>query len=1074
MVFEFDDFELNEPLFELRRRGLRASVQPKVLKLLLCLVRHRDRVVGKEELIRLLWPTESVGETSLTRAVRGARIALGDSGESQRAIKTVRGRGYRFALSAHERQTQLPDTVSGSGAGDATNTATSTSLFPSLPRSGPGAGGATTTAASLFPSSAEVFVGREGAIQMLEAGLSAARLGCGRMVLLVGEPGIGKTRLVQHFAARARQMGAVPLLGRCVEGEGAPAYWPWLGIVRQYIETRDREHVRALMGAGGDDIAQALPELNRWLPGLAAPPTISSTQARFRFYESMVAFLRHAAAEQPLVLMFDDLQRADQPTVRLLQFLAGELQDMHLLVVGTHRPMDAMPRRVVGDMLSELAQRDPSQCLQLEGLSRIEIASYLERMLVTPAPGSLVEALHEQTAGNPLFLSQIVSVSRAAGAVPPPTGWDLRQVSRGRGLQEAIRRRLETLSTPCRTVLSAAAVIGHEFSMGVLAAVTDTPSDELLRLLGEAISAGVVSASTAVLGRYRFVHGLLPDALYGRLSALEMARLHERVGLALEKLSGADVEPQLAELAHHFLLAAPVGDIDKAVDYSLRAADRAVAQLAHEEAAMHFDRALQALALRPADEARVMGTLAGKGEALFAASDLEGSRAAFERSAAIARKIGSAEGLARVACGIAMPRETARVDEGRIGVLEEAIRTLPADQALYPVLIAYLAKALLYAGQLERRVALAREAVIRARPLRTARPLVFGQVLRIAHAALAEPEHSSERLRMNEELIALALAEHNDELLLAGHFSDVQDFLELGDMKSVDAAMRAMTTLAERVRQPHYRMFGEVFKAMRALNDGRFAEAESHAREALAQGKRMDPDSAYHVYCIHMNGILSLQGRWEEQETLVRDISSRYPALGGWRSTLGFAEARLGMRRQARQRFERLMAGLAAAIRREPFVLGLLCPLADLCSEVGDAEHAARLYQALSPYARYHGILPSGISTHGPVARHMGNLAVRMGNHELAAQHFEAALATSDGGCRSYLALALHSYAGLFASTGDPSHRTRARELAERALSESRAMGMAALAKDSQALATDLVARPAGAGHRPQTGRVLS
>jgi DNA-binding winged helix-turn-helix (wHTH) protein/tetratricopeptide (TPR) repeat protein len=1050
MVFEFGDFELDESLFELRRRGVRASVQPKVLKLLLCLVQHRDRVVGKEELIRLLWPTESVGETSLTRAVRGARLALGDSGESQRAIKTVRGGGYRFALAARECQKEPSNAAAA----------------------GPGAGEVTATVASVFPSSGEVFVGREGPMQILDAALGAAKAGGGKMVLLVGEPGIGKSRLVRQFSTRVRLMGAVPLVGRCVEGEGAPAYWPWLGIVRQYVEQRHSEHVRALMGAGADDIAQALPELNRWLPGLAAPPVINSTQARFRFYDSMVAFFRRAAAEQPLVLVFDDLQRADQPTVRLLQFLARELEDMHLLVVGTHRPFDAMAHRVVGEMLSELVQRSPIRCVQLEGFSRTEVGRYLEQTLLAPAPPALVEALHEQTAGNPLFFSQIVDVWRAAGAATPPTNWDFRQLSRERGLQEAIQRRVEALSVPCRTVLSTAAVIGHEFSLGALAATTDAPTDELLLLLGEAIRAGIVSASTAV-GRYRFVHGLLPDALYGSLSALEVARLHQRVGTALEKLCGADVEPHLAELAHHFLLGAPVGDVGKAVDYSLRAADRAMAQLAHEEAAMHFDRALQALALRPADEARVMETLAGKGKALFEANDLEGSRAAFERSAAIARKIGSGEGLARAACGIAMPRELGRVDDARIGVLEEALRALPVDHALHPLLLAFLAKALLYAGELERRVALAREAVTRARALRGTRPLLFGQVLRIAHGALGGPEHSAERRRLNEELIALAIAEHNDELLLSGHHSDVQNFLELGDMKAVDAAVRAMGTLAERTRQPHYRMFGEVFAAMRALTDGRFVEAESHAREALAQGKRMDPDAAYHVYCVQLNGILSLQGRLDEQEALVRDISSRYPGLGGWRSVLGCVEARRGMRRQARQRFERLMAGLSDAIRVEPFVLGLLAPLADLCSAVGDADHAARLYQALSPYARYYGIIVSGLATQGPVARHMALMAGQMGRHELAVTHFEAALVTTDGGSRPHQALACHEYARLLASTENASNRAHAQELLERALSEGHALGMAGLVRDCEALAADLVAGPSGV-RRAHVGQVLS
>jgi hypothetical protein len=419
-----------------------------------------------------------------------------------------------------------------------------------------------------------------------------------------------------------------------------------------------------------------------------------------------------------------------------------------------------------------------------------------------------------------------------------------------------------------------------------------------------------------------------------------------------------------------------------------------------------------------------------------------------------------------------MPREVGRVDEGRIGVLEEALRGLPAEHPRYPTLLAFLAKALLYTGQRERRVALAREAVVRARSFRAAQPLGFGRVLRVAHLALAEPEHSPERIRMNEELIALALSEHNDELLLGGYFSDVQNFLELGDMKAVDAAVRAMTTLAERIRQPYYRVFGEVFAAMRATTDGRFAEAESHTREALTQGKRMDPDASYHVYCLHMNGLLGLQGRLEEQEALVRDISSRYPALGGWRAVLGCVEARLGMRRQARQRLERLMAGYTTALRGEPFVLGLLCPLADLCAEVGDEEHAAMLYEALSPYGRYYGILSSAIATHGPVARYLGRLAARLGHHERASGHFEAALAATDGGSRVHLALVRYEYAQMLASMERPSERASAHKLLEHALSEGQALGMAGLVKTCQELANDL-GRPAGLARRTHVRRVL-
>ena len=261
----------------------RVSVQPKVLELLFYLVRHRDRSVGIEELLEVVWRGETVTPASVKRAIGGARRALGDTGDSQSGIRTVRGRGYLFVRSVSECSA------------------------PAIPLDDSPAEAATGEAHEATPgATGDPFVGRERQLAALEAELFRAISGRGKLLLLAGEPGIGKTRIVREFAQRAAQLGAEVLISRCEGVEGAPAFWAWRQIVRQFMANHGRREARALLDVEVAEIAEAVPELQHWLEPLPAAPSIDSAHARFRLFDAISAFLQRAAEHTPLLIVFDD------------------------------------------------------------------------------------------------------------------------------------------------------------------------------------------------------------------------------------------------------------------------------------------------------------------------------------------------------------------------------------------------------------------------------------------------------------------------------------------------------------------------------------------------------------------------------------------------------------------------------------------------------------------------------------------------------------------------------------------------------------------------------------------------
>ena len=349
------------------------------------------------------------------------------------------------------------------------------------------------------------------------------------------------------------------------------------------------------MGAGAADIAEVVSDIKDRLPDLKPPPQLDSPdQARFRLFDSITAFLKSASLKQPLVLVLDDLHWSDQPSLLLLQFLARELGNSRLLLVGTYRDMELSRQHLLAETLGELTRERLFQRVLLRGLSQQDVSRFIEVAAGVNPPAGLTEAVHTQTEGNPLFVTEVVRLLVQEGELTQESGnresWTVRIPE---GVREVIGRRLNRLSQRCNETLTIASVIGREFELRQLTPlVEDISEDRLLEVLEEALAARVIEELPQAVGRYQFNHALIQETLSEELTLTRRVRLHARIAETLEELYGENAEAHAAELAHHFAQAEAVAGGEKLVRYSQLAGERALAAYAWEEALSHFERGL--------------------------------------------------------------------------------------------------------------------------------------------------------------------------------------------------------------------------------------------------------------------------------------------------------------------------------------------------------------------------------------------------------------------------------------------------------------------------------------------------
>ena len=885
----------------------------------------------------------------------------------------------------------------------------------------------------MAPASATGLVARQAEQAALRAALDLARAGRGTVVLLAGDPGIGKTTLLEWLVSEAARTDVRAYWGRCWEGGGAAAYWPWAQVVRGCLADRGDTH----FGGEAAGVERILPELAARVPVSGPFASTDDTAARSKLFQALTTFLLDAARDAPLLLALDDLHAADEASLLLLAHLAAQVETAPVLVAGAFREVEARASPRLGRLLGRVAAT--GQLLELSGLDERDVTTLVQEATGEAEVTALASRLHRVTDGNPFFVlesTRLLAAERAAGDGRPRLPEEVHAL---------VRRRLAGLGERLRRVLASAAVLGREFDHAVLSEVTGLPADVLVDDLGAAAASRVVDE--VGLGRWSFAHAVLRETLYDDLAAPERAELHGRVAEALERVHAGDLDAHAVALAHHFGHSEGPDHSRRAVHYCEVAGRAAVSSFAYEEAALLFRRAIDALVLTPgADPARRAELLVSLGEAEARSGDFSGARATFRRALRIGRAIGSAQLVGRAALGVAGEIETVS-DKERVSVLREAVALVPEDHA---ALRARLLLAL--AGTLHRGWprdhgpevrALNDEAVEMAR--RSGDAGMLRSVLLAWHlnAAFHGPETLERRLAVADELVERSMAAGDlRTLAYARHWRSI-DLFEVGDIAATEAELDLAASLAAQLREPFLLWATAYPRATLALLRGELADAERLAHEALAAGERTEFTDMEGMFSGQIFETRFQQGRLAETEEATR----RRP----WRLNreqedtsifLARVLAELGHTDDARRVYDTVLDD-AVTGRQNIWVLLARAVVADTCWVLGDAAGAAALYDSLLPFAGRHVVNGIAGASHGSADRHLGCLATLLGRFDDAERHFDAAHRMHARlGARPWLAHGRVAHARMLLARRRGDDEARATALLTQARDAFRSMGM--------------------------------
>jgi class 3 adenylate cyclase/tetratricopeptide (TPR) repeat protein len=456
------------------------------------------------------------------------------------------------------------------------------------------------------------FVGRDSEKSVLRDALDRALSGQGSLVMIGGEPGVGKTRLCEELTREAEARGCRVLLGHCYESEAAVPYMPFVEILEKASELVDPEVFLQALGDSAPEVARILPRLRRMFPQIPAPLELPPEQERRYLFNSIDAFMSRGAAIRPQVAVLEDLHWADESTLLLLQHLAGRVPGMRTLMLGTYRDVELGVSRPLAGTLETLIRKGSALRLSLRRFDENGVAAMLRSLAGGhEAPAMLVSAVYRETEGNAFFVQEVFKYLAEKGALIGPGGGfrtDLAvaDLDVPESLRLVIGRRLERLSDSSRSILAGAAVLGRDFSYRLLELVAAVEPDALLDAVDEAERSHIITAADARDLAFSFSHELVRQTLLSQLSTPRRQRLHLRCADALERVLGKDVDTHCAEVAHHLFEAGAFADPERTVTALRRAAERALEAAAYEDAMQLLDRALQ---VAPADDAYAMAQI---------------------------------------------------------------------------------------------------------------------------------------------------------------------------------------------------------------------------------------------------------------------------------------------------------------------------------------------------------------------------------------------------------------------------------------------------------------------------------
>jgi DNA-binding SARP family transcriptional activator/tetratricopeptide (TPR) repeat protein len=871
-------------------------------------------------------------------------------------------------------------------------------------------------------------------------GPAAAGLRAPRIVLLAGEAGIGKTSLAAELARRSHQDGAVVLAGRAPE-EGLAPYQPFLEALSHYFATASLDEIRAAVREHGPELGRLVPELRRRVPELPTAPAEPEGE-RYRLFEAVVGLLSSVSQQAPILLVLDDLHWADRPTLLLLRHLVRAPRPERLMVLIAFRVEAAT--NVLRDSLAELSREGLSTQLDIGGLSGRETAELVALRAGERPSSAFAREIHRETEGNPFFIEEIIRNLVAAGLrVGAATASELQRFELPEGVKRMVARRLERLDPRTIEFLRMASVAGRDFDVELLEQLVELGEREFLSALEEALAAGVLLESMAVPGRYSFSHALIREALYEGMSSPRRARLHRRVGEALE----ASGQGSLSALALHYTRAAGEEDAEKAISYAIQAAEQATVVLAHEEAVEHYARALEVLTrVYPEDAPRRLELLLALGEASVRAGERPRARDVLLEAARLSELLGDTTALVRAVVGAARRyvQQPGVVDNELLHYAEFALSQTAGERSLQRVrLLSRACGTYYYSDRRDRMERLSLEAMTVAQELGDREAIAYAYSAR--RAALWDPTHLKERLEASTGMLTAARAAGDVELQLQAHAWLVVDLLENGDREGAEAQIATFNHGAEALRQPLFRWQSLVWRSMLELLDGSLPQAEEAAAEALAAGAPGESVTAPQYYLMQILNVRREQGRSGELEGNLRELALAHPGRPGWRMAGAMVLWETGRATEARAALEALAERDFQDIPQDGEWIPTVAMLAHLSTLVGDRDRAAMLYELLAPYEANNIVRGIGAVCLGPATRYLGRISSTLGRKQEARHHFQAALdATAALGAP---VLRAHTQLDLAEALGTGAQATR---LADDAASTARELDLSAVARRAE------------------------
>ncbi|HEU4977871.1 MAG TPA: AAA family ATPase [Solirubrobacteraceae bacterium] len=923
---------------------------------------------------------------------------------------------------------------------------------------------------SAFP-----FVGRAAELEALRSLLPTAAGEGLRMALLGGEAGSGKSRLVREVARASAADGALVLYGACDAVVRTP-YGPFVEALDQLARATDPEVLLAAAGPAAGELTRLLPDLSLRLGSLPPPLEADPDTERHRLHTAVVDLLTAITRERPALLVLEDGHWADGPTLLLLRHLARAATGARMLLIATFRDADADVPAALAETLAELRRADQAIRLRLEGLSDGAVADFVHAAAGgEPGPQlrALAVSIHELTGGNPFLVCELWRALVETGAVERVEGQvRLRRTPAELGSPESVRevvsQRLARLGPRTRELLELAATAGSELDLGLLRRAAGLDEAELLAALDDAMRNGMLEELGARRLACRFTHELVRRALYDRLSGARRAELHLRVGEALE-----GVEPRsgrvLADLAHHFAAATPLGGPRRAVEYNLAAARAAASTLAFAEAADRLRVALE-LGIDAPEE---------RGEALLALGDAShrGGKAldaleAFSAAAAVAREIGAPELLARAAIGYEDACwRPGIVGEGSIELLQEAAAALAGGASSLRVrLLGGLARAFDEEGHQSGGESARTAAIAMARELDDRAALAT--VLMRSYWSRGTSS-LTEILAMLTEAFELARELGDTEILAEAMAWRVPTLVALCDLDGARAEIRELLATAEQTGQPFMTHVADHYGSAIALCDGDLVEAERLALRSYERGRFLTGRDASAVHGVQMFSIRREQGRLAELAPVVRVLAAGREREGPWRPGLAALLAELGMQAEARRELARLAAD-GLDVFRSSLWLGSLVYVAEASAAVGDEEVAALVYPELEQFAGANVMIGHLVTCYGAADRYRGMLAATLGDAALAEEHFERALELNRRmGAHTWAAHTAYQYARLLRRRG-PGARRSADALAREAAALAERLALPGLLAKVRALGSPAAAAVAPDGLSPREVQILA